>query len=133
MLRKSVILFLIPALLFPSIFLFAQKPFPYTAEENADGARFVWFVLSENMGYERPYEKCADIPQSKYYTLVDTPQTGDVIWWKEFMAFYDADAPGDKKVVAMGGTRSLGELTKKYGKPRFYRVVYTPRKFEVQK
>lgn len=78
MLRKSTIVFLIPALLLPAILFFAQKPFPYTAEENAD-------------------------------------------------------APGDKKVVAMGGIRSLGELTKKYGRPRFYRMIYTLKTFEVQK
>ncbi len=94
---------------------------PFTAEEDADGARSVWFVLNR-AGFPREYEPCQAIPKSEYYREVDDPRPGDIIWWPKFMALYDPSAPAGQEIVAAGGRRSLRKLEAKYGKPKFFRV-----------
>ena len=75
------------------------RKLPFSAEDNADGARFVWF---NNCLAGMPYQfvPTKDIPASSWYTEIDAttpsggPRAGDVIWWPSFMATIEgADGP----------------------------------------
>jgi hypothetical protein len=100
----------------------AQKldPLPFTAEENIDGARFVWFILNK-AGLPRPYESCSAIPKSKFYRKVTDPRGGDLVWWPTFVGLYDpSKAPND--VLAAGVRLSKTALELKLGRAVFYRA-----------
>jgi hypothetical protein len=100
----------------------SQRSFPFTAEEDVDGARFVWFILNQQ-GYARDYEPCEKIPESKHYREITDPRPGDIIWWPKFMAFYNPSATDEHQVLAAGRYMSLKALVAAYGRPRFFRVL----------
>ena len=123
MIRIKTILILFLSIIFVST-INAQQPaktLPFTAEQDADGARFVWFVLNET-GFPRPYEPCKDIPKSQYYREVSEPRTGDIAWWPSFMATYDSRQPPDSNILAARGFLSLKELESKLGPAKFFRI-----------
>jgi hypothetical protein len=100
-----------------------DPPFPCTAEQDADGACFVWYITNiQGESFRRPYEPCKDIPKSSFYRKVTDPQAGDVVWWPKFMALYDPSRGKDSNVIAFGRALSRDELEKKYGKPQFFRI-----------
>ena len=99
------------------------RALPFSAEDNADGARFVWFSNCL-AGMPYPYVRARDLPASSSFTEIDAttptggPRAGDVIWWSQFMAtIVGPDGPA----VIPGGRLPFDELERKYGKPRFYR------------
>lgn len=104
----------------------AQAPlqtFPFTAEENADGARFVWFVYNQT-GFPFDYVPAKALPTSKNFQPApeNKPQVGDVAWWKEFVAIYAGDdAPRDANIVTAPKKVGLRELEKRYGPVMWYR------------
>jgi hypothetical protein len=101
----------------------SAQQLPFSKEENADGARFVWFVNCR-AGHPYPYTKTAEIPRSPYFTEVDSttpgggPRAGDAVWWPQYMAIV---ASGDGPVLTPEGPVPLAELVQRYGAPRFYR------------
>ena len=107
----------------------AQAPeFPYTAAENADGARFVWFIYTQ-AGYPYEYLGADRLPQSPAFGVVASPSPipGDVAWWKEFVAI-GGEGPRDEHgrhgapvLYTAGGVKSLAELEARFGRVRWYR------------
>jgi len=96
-------------------------PLPFTAEENIDGARFVWFVLNK-AGLPRPYEPCSAIPKSKFYRKVTDPGAGDLAWWPTFVALYDPTKAPTNDVLVAGARLSKADLEHKLGPAVFYRA-----------
>jgi hypothetical protein len=94
---------------------------PFTREENADGARFVWFSV-RNAGLPYEYTPCKDFPTSGQWREVKEPTPGDVVWWKQFVALYDPTAPEDRNVLVPEGPLSRKALEIKYGLPRYFRL-----------
>ncbi len=92
---------------------------PFTAEENRDGAMFVWFMLGRE-GIDYPYIKAADFPQNPFFRQIDEPRPADVAWWKGFVALYK----GEKgTLISASGDISLKTLEKKRGKAVWYRYI----------
>ena len=103
---------------------------PFTAEANADGARFVWFANCR-AGLPYAYVRTADVPRSSDFTEIDgrtpssPPRAGDVAWWPSFMG--TISGPGGH-VMTPEGPLALDDLTKRFGTPRYFRrrVPKTP-------
>ena len=99
------------------------RKLPFSAEDNADGARFVWFSNCL-AGLPYPYVAAKDVPNSPWFVEIDStsrtggPRVGDVIWWAAFMATI---AGPDGPALSPEGRLSLADLQRKYGTPRYYR------------
>jgi hypothetical protein len=101
----------------------SAKTFPFTAEEDTDGARFVWFMYQQS-GLPYDYLPAKQFPNSKHFrpSPNNIPQVGDVAWWKEFMAIYGGkDAPETSNLMTAPGAVGLRELQKKYGPVKWFR------------
>ena len=106
----------------------ADSGLPFTPEENADGARFVWYVLQRS-GMEFDYLPADHFPESPTFTVIEhgLQDTGDVAWWPRMMAIYDPNFPKarelplDVAIVTAGGPLSLTRLEEKMGPATFYR------------
>jgi len=95
---------------------------PFTAEENKDGARFVWFIYARvGMSYE--YISAHEFPSSDEFTEVESEsaQPGDVVWWPEYVAIFSG--PETHNVMRAEGELALDVLIEQYGEPRFYRKL----------
>jgi hypothetical protein len=93
---------------------------PFTAEENRDGARFVWFVYGRaGLSYE--YMSAQEFPSSDEFIEVepDSAHPGDVVWWSEYVAIFTGLET--RTVMRAEGEITLGALVARYGKPRYYR------------
>ena len=91
---------------------------PFTAEQDRDGARFVWFAHGRaGLGYT--YVPADSFPASAEFTEVEPymVQAGDVAWWPQWMGIAD----GKGGVQGAGGVRALTDLTRRYGEPRYFR------------
>ena len=100
-----------------------SRQFPFTAEENADGARYVWFIYGQS-GSSYDYLPAKMLPTSKNFRPAsgNKPQLGDVAWWKEFVAIYVGDdAPEGLNLVTAEKKIGLKDLEKKYGPVTWYR------------
>jgi hypothetical protein len=71
-----------------------ERTFPFTAQEDSDGARFVWFIYKQ-AGFYYDYLPAKDLPKSPRLKPAprNKPQPGDVAWWKQFVAIYEPNAP----------------------------------------
>jgi len=106
----------------------ADSNLPFTAEENADGARFVWYVLKRS-GMAFDYVPAASFQESPSFRPIEhgLQGTGDVAWWPQMMAIYDAnfararELPEDVSLVTASGPRSLKTMEEELGPARFYR------------
>ena len=106
----------------------ADSGLPFTAEENADGARFVWYVLQRS-GMEFDYLPADHFPESPYFTVIEhgLQDAGDVAWWPQLMAIYDPNFPKarelplDIALVTAKGPLSLTKLEENMGPAIFYR------------
>jgi hypothetical protein len=104
----------------------AQAPpqtFPFTAEENADGARFVWYVYNQT-GFPFDYVPAKELPASKNFRPApgNKPRAGDVAWWKDYVALYAGDeAPRDSNIRTAQGSAGLRELEERYGPVKWLR------------
>jgi hypothetical protein len=98
---------------------------PFSADDNGDGARFVWFANCR-AGLPYAYVRTADVPHSGDFTEIDSttpsggPRAGDVAWWPSYMGTI-AGASGP--IITPGGPLDLAELTKRLGPVRFFRRV----------
>jgi hypothetical protein len=63
-----------------------QISLPFTAEENRDGAMFVWFIFVQE-GFDYPYTKAADFQQNFFFKEAQERQPGDIAWWKGFRRY----------------------------------------------
>ena len=92
---------------------------PFSRAEDADGARFVAFVMVQ-AGLPSVYVAAKDFPSSGDYRQVpaDSARDGDVAWWQDFVAIY---AASDQKLITPDGPLRVDSLTVQKGKPRFYR------------
>ncbi len=106
----------------------ADGNLPFTAEENADGARFVWYVLQRS-SMEFEYLPTDHFPESPRFTAIEhgLQDTGDVAWWPHMMAIYDPNFPKarelplDVAIVTAKGPLSLTKLEEEMGPAVFYR------------
>jgi hypothetical protein len=106
----------------------ADSGLPFTAEENADGARFVWYVLQRS-GMEFDYLPADHFPESPRFRAIEhgLQEAGDVAWWPYLMAIYDPNFPKarelplDVAIVTAKGPLSLTKLEEKMGPAIFYR------------
>ncbi|HUO52771.1 MAG TPA: hypothetical protein VMT93_09640 [Gemmatimonadaceae bacterium] len=99
---------------------------PFSREENADGAKFVWFSNCR-AGLRYPYTPTAMVPESRYFTEIDgkgaTPvQPGDIAWWPWFMA---VSAGPDGPLGVVGPPLALADVLPWFGAPRWFRRVAT--------
>lgn len=101
---------------------------PFTAEENADGAKFVWYVLNRSdMRFD--YLPADHFAESPNFRPVEhgLQKSGDVAWWPHMMAIYDSnfpkarELPDDVAIVTAQGPRSLTKLEEEMGPAIFYR------------
>jgi hypothetical protein len=93
----------------------SAKEFPFTAEQDADGAQFVWFIYQQS-GFPYDYLPAKQFPTSKRFrpSPDNIPQPGDVAWWKEFMAIYAGkDAPETSNLMTAPRAVGLKELEMK--------------------
>lgn len=106
----------------------AEQALPFTAEEDCDGARYVWYYYKQaDLPYD--YVPASAFPQSSRFRPVvdDAPQPGDVAWWGEYMAVYDPSAPAQHNAPEEYNLRtaiglfSLQELEKRFGRATWYR------------
>jgi tetratricopeptide (TPR) repeat protein len=95
---------------------------PFSAEENHDGAMFVWYIFDQE-GLDYPFTKAADFPQSPFFKEVQERQPADIAWWKGFVAIFRGEkgtlfyARGDLPLKAEEKTR---------GKARWFRYNGPP-------
>ncbi len=94
---------------------------PFTREQNADGARFVWFIMGR-AGFPYPYIPAKDFPGNGDFTEVpsDSARDGDVAWWPTFVAIYGG---ADSTVVLPEGPTALAALKRRLGPPRVFRKL----------
>lgn len=97
--------------------------FPFTGEEDRDGAMYVWFILGQ-AGFDYPFIRGKDFPGSPLFKRVGEPQEGDIAWWQGLVAIYQGE--GAKLLTARGELR-LKEIEKKRGKASWYRYAGPPR------
>lgn len=93
---------------------------PFTAEENRDGAMYVWFILDRE-GILFPYTKAAEFPRSPFFKRVpEPPQSADIAWWKGFVAIYRSEKG---TLLSARGEFPLKSEEKKRGKAAWYRFI----------
>jgi len=92
---------------------------PFSPDENADGARFVWLIF-RHQGMPMPYVSAQDLPGSTDFRSIpaDSARDGDVAWWPSLVGLYDA---GSKALLLLEGERPMAEITQRLGAPHFYR------------
>lgn len=90
---------------------------PFSAEENRDGAMYVWFVLGQ-AGFVYPYTPVMDFPKSKFFKKVGKPREADIAWWPELVAL--SKGKGDV-LLSVRGEEQLKDVVKKHGPPVWYR------------
>ena len=85
--------------------------FPFTEEEDRDGAMYVWFTLGQ-AGLDYPYVRAAEFPGTTFFKKVDEPQVADVAWWKEFVGALSGEGePSDctREGIVENGGEAAGE------------------------
>ncbi len=105
----------------------AQGPgptLPFSADEDKDGARWVWFILGK-AGFPYEYLPAKDLQTSPRFAPCQDqkPQAGDIAWWKEYAAIYAGpEAPPTANLITAPGRVSLQSLEKKYGPVKWLRA-----------
>ena len=95
---------------------------PFTAAENKDGARFVWFIVGR-AGFTYDYIPADSFPTSGEFTEVDpdSARAGDIAYWPKFVAVFSG--PPDNVLVVVGPRIPLKDMVTQRGKARFYRKL----------
>lgn len=107
----------------PSMAQPGAKTFPFDAEEDEDGARYVWWIYGQ-ADIRYMYFPAKFFPDSGTFRHVSDgiPQEGDVAWWKEFVALYTGNnSPDGINLMTASGKTSLKKLQDKYGQVKWYR------------
>jgi hypothetical protein len=101
--------------------LAAERTFPFTAEENRDGARFVWFIYQQS-GFPYDYLPAAKLRTSPRLRPApnNKPEVADIAWWKEYVAIYEgppkSNDPKCTLLITAEGRVCLEELEQRFGK-----------------
>ena len=97
-----------------------EQTYPFTNEQNVDGARYVWFIFSR-AGFAYPYTAAKTFPPRNQFREVtaQAAQQADVVWWPTLMGGYSG--PADRRVQVADGSLSLDSLILVKGQPKFYR------------
>ena len=98
------------------------KTFPFTQEQNQDGAKFVWFIFGDS-GFKYDYVPAKDLPNSPNFRQVSEPQPGDMAWWSGYVAIVNLHDGKLYSYRTAESERMPDEIESLYGKPRFYRYV----------
>jgi hypothetical protein len=101
---------------------------PFSAQEDRDGARFVWFIYGRGP-YRYEYVPVDSFPRPSEFTQVEPEmvQAGDVVRWPQWMGI--ADGEGEGSVVGGGARRSIRDLTRTFGaEPKYFRRLRPPSK-----
>lgn len=101
-----------------------SKTLPFTADEDQDGARTVWFLLNAGQvpGVRYAYTPANEIPKSNRWLELQpgTPlQTFDMAWWPNAVALLEDRVKG--RYIFKNQRMPLVELERIYGKPSFRR------------
>jgi len=124
--KRALLLLFLMSLVTPSSA--DERAFPFTAQEDSDGARFVWFVYKQ-AGFYYDYLPAKDLPRSSRLKPApgNRPQPGDIAWWKQFVAVYEPNAPQKfgvaegKNLLTAPEVMSLHALEMKYGPAKWLR------------
>lgn len=101
----------------------SQQSFPFSAQEDADGARFVHFIYGKS-GLKYDYIPAEAMIKSNNFRAVpgNKPQAADVAWWPEFVALYAGDsAPANANLITAPGRLGLAGMEKDYGPAKWLR------------
>jgi hypothetical protein len=98
----------------------------FTAREDPDGSRFVWFLL-DRAGVPCEYLPAAEFLASPRWEPVprDRRLPGDVAWWKGYVALFRGARP-EGEVSTGAGPRRLQEMEAERGPARFLRRLDAP-------
>jgi hypothetical protein len=94
------------------------KAFPFTAEDDHDGAMYVWFIICTSM-IRYDYVSASELPQSKRFREVTDPRSGDIAWWPTYVAIFNG-ATGEY-MTARGFFKDY-ERKPEFGPPKYYRL-----------
>ena len=99
-----------------------RRTLPFTQEQDSDGARYVWF-MNEQVGLSYPYVPAREIPKCPWWGEVPRSQirAGDVAWWPDFVALYDAPDKSGADLWTAPGRLRLSSEEKKRGPAKVYR------------
>lgn len=100
------------------------KTLPFTAEEDADGSRMVWFLLNVSglKSTKHAHISARDIPKSNRWLKLEPSkplQEIDMAWWPNGVAILS-----NKKTETFnfkGNLVQLSELERRFGKPEYRR------------
>lgn len=101
----------------------SKRKFPFTAQEDSDGAQFVCFIYGQS-GFPYRYTPAELLAKSKNFRFApnNQPQAGDVAWWREFVAIYAGDsAPSDANLLTAPGKVGLAGLEERHGPVKWLR------------
>jgi len=100
------------------------KAFPFTEEEDHDGARMVWFLMNVSglKSTKHAYIPVNEIPKSNRWIILkpeEPLQQIDMVWWPNAVAVL---TDTDKKLCRYkADIVPLKDLEKRFGKPEFRR------------
>ena len=115
------LIILLSGLTFPSYSADSESPrsLPFSREENEDGSKWVWFVMSQ-ANFKYKYVTAKGFPDSGYFLEVKNPQAGDVAWWQGYMAIID---PSKKAYMTAENYRAYESVERLFGKPKYFRFI----------
>ncbi len=100
-----------------------KKTLPFTAEENKDGARFVWLVCERaNCRYE--YVPAKELPVSPAFQKLktgDAPEAGDIACWPTLVGVYGPAKSDEGELIFAEGRKPLRTIQGKLGAPTWIR------------
>jgi len=94
------------------------KAFPFTEEDDQDGARYVWFITCAS-GFRYDYITAREFPTSRRFRQVDDPRGGDIAWWPTYVAIYKA---GTSEYLTAKGFYRPEDLKPSFSAPKYYRL-----------
>ena len=87
-----------------------------------DGAEYVWRVFCVS-GLRYSFIPVSQFPVSNRFEQVDTPQTGDIAWWPEFVAIFNGQK---SEYITSVGFLKLADLRTDGSAPKYYRMRILP-------
>ena len=110
----------------------APRTFPFTQNEDSDGARHVWFMyqLADYPYAYLPAKTLPTSPKLRFLQANELPAIGDIAWWQEMVAIYDPGTPkrlglsDDYVLLTAPGVLPLSVTEKKFGPVRWLRYIH---------
>ena len=81
-----------------------------------DGSEYVWRVFC-NSGLRYSFIPASQFPVSARFEEVNSPQTGDIAWWPEFVAIFVAQ---NQSLITQAGMVKLADLSADGARPHFF-------------